>query len=58
MIKLQNKVTEYQASIKDSMNEIENQVALVKFIEEDDYHINVDLSKFDNIFELLDLELS
>ena len=58
MIKLQKKVTEYHVSVQDSMTEIENQVALVKLIEEGDYHINVDLSKYENIFELLELELS
>lgn len=58
MTKLQERVAEYRSSLKESMNEIDQHVELLRQIEDGDYKIPHDLKLNEMVFEMLDRQLS
>ena len=58
MTKLQERVAEYRSSLKESMNEIDSHVELLRQIEDGDYKIPHDLKLNEMVFEMLDRQLS
>ena len=58
MTKLQERVAEYRSSLKESMNEIDSHVELLRQIEDGDYKIPHDLKLNEMVFEMFDRQLS
>ena len=58
MRKLQERVAEYRSSLKQSMDEIDQNVSLLRQIEDGDYAIPHELELNEMVFEMLDRELS